>query len=148
MKIWKKKHFAVFKQTCLYIYVIYNGSTRSTKIWICEICIGNPEMHEIVSGTKHFITFLSLRFFDMRRERHNFFYKRATDFVDPQNRRLSSRLESQLTAFFQIPKILNTSGHDVIHVPGLFPSWGFYCDFSDCHINPPRAWTPALNVCT
>ena len=27
----------------------------------------------------------------------------------------------------------------------LFPIWGFYCDISNCHIRPPRAWTPVLN---
>ena len=71
------------------------------------------------SGTKLFITFLSLRFFDMRRERHNFFLcwlfvyrqcstprlnKCAAHFVDPnwsrlgetKNRLPFSRLESQL----------------------------------------------------
>ena len=45
--------------------------------------IGNPEIHKIGSGMKLFITFLSLRFFDMRRKRHNFFNKRAAHFVDP-----------------------------------------------------------------
>ena len=28
--------------------------------------------------------------------------------------------------------------------PVKFPIWGFYCDISDCHIIPARAWTPAL----
>ena len=32
--------------------------------------IGNPEIYEIGSGTKLLFTFLSLRFFDMKRERH------------------------------------------------------------------------------
>ena len=75
---------------------------------ICELYIRNPEIHEIRSGTKLFITFLSLRFFDMRRERRNFFNKRAAHFVDPnwsrrgetKNQLASARLESQLTAFF------------------------------------------------
>ena len=44
-----------------------------TKIRIWEMYIGNPEIHKNGSGTKLFITFLGLRFFDMRRERHNFF---------------------------------------------------------------------------
>ena len=79
------------------------------------------------SGTKLFITFLSLRFFNIRRERHNVLLcwlfihrqllthwpnKYAAHFVDPnwsclsetKNQQPSSRLESQLTAFFQIPK--------------------------------------------
>ena len=85
---------------------------------------------------KLLFTFLSLRFFDMRRERetHNFFLcwlfhltpPRAAHFVDPnwsrrgetKNRLPSSRLESQLLLFFQIPQILSASGHDIIHVPG------------------------------
>ena len=54
---------------------------------------------------KTFYSLLSLRFFDMRRERHNFFNKRAAHFVDPnwsrrgvtKNRLPSSRLEFQLT---------------------------------------------------
>ena len=42
-----------------------------------------------------------------------------------------------IDCFFQIAKILSASGHDVIHVPGHFPIWGFYCDISDFHIHPP-----------
>ena len=96
--------------------------------------IGNPEIQEIGSGMKHFITFLSLSFFDIRRERHNFFNKRVAYFVDSnwsrvgetKNRLPSSRLESQLTAFFSNLKILSpASGHDVIHVPGPISYQGF-----------------------
>ena len=121
-------------------------------------------------------TFLSLRFFDIRKERHtNFFLcwlfhltpPRAAHFVDPNWSRLgetkkrlpSSRLESQptrsefksqLTAFFSNPKILSSSlsGMTSFTSPVLFPIWDFYCDICDCHIRPARAWTPALNVCT
>ena len=42
-------------------------------MWKIFIRIYESEKHEIGSGTKLFITFLSLRFFDMRRERVNFF---------------------------------------------------------------------------
>ena len=48
-------------------------------IQICEIDImfiiiyRNLKTLKIGSGIKLFITFLSLRFFDMRRGRHNFF---------------------------------------------------------------------------
>ena len=65
------------------------------KVWT-KICIrdtnqdmhtsyryGNPKTLEIGSGRKLFITFLSLRSFNVRRERHNFFNKRAAQFVDP-----------------------------------------------------------------
>ena len=90
-----------------------NGSTRSTKIWIRETYIGNPEIYEIGSGTKLFITFLSLRFFDMRRERHTIsFYADFSIWTPPRaspppqttgmasvsskNRLPSPRLESHL----------------------------------------------------
>ena len=86
--------------------VIYMGPKifkDTTKIRICEMYIGNPKTLKIGSGTKLFITFLSLRFFDMRRERHNFLNKHAAHFIDPNWSRLgetknwppSSRLESQ-----------------------------------------------------
>ena len=114
--------------------------------------IGNPEIHKIGSGTKIFITFLSLSFFDMRRERHNFFNKCTAHLVDPswscwgetKNRLPSSRLKSQLTnCFFQIPKSSALSGMTSITSPVIFPIWGFYCDISDCHIRPAR-----VNTCT
>ena len=124
---------------------------------ICELYIRNPEIHEIRSGTKLFITFLSLRFFDMRRERRNFFNKRAAHFVDPnwsrlgetKNQLASARLESQLTAFFfKSSKSSALLGMMSFTSPVLFPIGGFYSDISDCYICPARACTPALNVCT
>ena len=92
----------------------------------------------------------------MRRERHNFFNKRTAHFVDPnwsrlcetKNRLPSSRLESQLTVLFQIPKSLVLPGMTSFMSLVTFPLWGFYCDISDCHIRSACAWTPALNVCT
>ena len=96
----------------------------------------------------------------MRRERHSFFLcwlfhltpPRAAHFVDPnwsrrgetKNRLHSSRLESQLTVFFQIPQILSASGHDVIHFPGPISYLGFLL----WHLwlsHPPRAH---MNTCT
>ena len=68
--------------------------------------------------------------------------------VSSENRLASSKPKSQLIGFFSNSKILSASGYDVIHVPGPFPIWGFYCDISDYHIRPARVWTPALNVCT
>ena len=61
---------------------------------------------------------------------------------EAKNRLPSSRL------LFQIPQILSASGMTSFTSPVLFPIWGFYCDISDCHIRPARAWTPALNMCT
>ena len=65
----------------------------------------NLKTLEIGSGTKLFITFLSLRFFNMRRERHNFFlcwlfHLTPTTCGETKNRLPSFRLESQLTVFF------------------------------------------------
>ena len=77
-----------------------------------------------------------------------------------QNRLPSSRLESQLSRsefksqltvfvfFFQIPKSSALPGMTSFTSPASFTLWGFYCNISDCHICPARAWTPALNVCT
>ena len=121
----------------------------------------------------------------MRRERHNFFNKRAAHFVDPnwsrrgetknrlslskptsqlyrsefkyqllltqptrgarsvQSHLASPRSESQLTAFFQIPKILSASRHDVIHVPAHIS----YLRFLLWHLwfsHPPRT---RVNTC-
>ena len=106
-----------------------------------------------------FITLLSLRFFDMRRERHNFFNKRAAHFVDPnwsglENRLHSSRLESQLFRsefksqqffFFQIPKSSALPSMTSFTSPVPFTIWGFYCDISDCHICPACT---RVNTCT
>ncbi len=102
----------------------YDQDIQMHKTFIMFICIQESEKHKIGSGIKLLFTFLSLRFFDMRRERHNFFNKRAAHFIDPnwshrgetKNRLPSSRLESQL---------LSASGHDIIYVPGHFLSGVF-----------------------
>ena len=110
------------------------------------------EKHEIGSGTKLLFTFLSWRFFDMKRERHNFLLcwlfhltpPRATPRCKilvwhrraPENQLPFSSVESQLLFFFSNPQILSPSlpGHDVIHIPSPIFSLGFfYCDICDCH---------------
>ena len=121
---------------------------------------------EIGSGTKLLFTFLCVRFFDMRRERHNFFLcwlfhltptmcgplLQTTGLASASSKNLlpssnvksqlqltqptcgarsaqsflaSPRSKSRLTVFFQIPKILSASGHDVFHVPGPISYLGF-----------------------
>ena len=55
-----------------------------------------------------------------------------------------SAAKTQLTAFFQIPKIFSASGHDVIHVPGRIS----YLSFLLWHLwlsHPPRT---RVNTCT
>ena len=137
--------FSYYKRFTVHVTLRFKNTT---KIWICEIdrmfiyAYRNPKTLEIGSGTKLLFTFLSLRFFDMRRERHTIFFlcwlfhltpPCAAPFVEPnwsrlgetKNRLPSSRLESQLTAFFQIPQILSASRHDVIHVPCHISYLGF-----------------------
>ena len=142
-----------------YLCNIYR-SKNTTKIWIREINIGNPEKHEIGSGRKLLFTFSSWRFFDMRREKHNFFLcwlfhltpttcsPRHKLLVWPRRALKIDFLTQSLNLnelFFSNSKILSTSGHDVIHIPiFLFPIWGFYCDISDCHV-PHHAH---MNTCT
>ena len=105
--------------------------------------------HEISSCTKLLFTFLSLRFFDMKREREREREKRERErekiFLcwlvlhrqlsthsttrgarSTQSRLASPRSESQQLLFFQIPKILSTSGHHVSHAPGNHFQSGFF----------------------
>ena len=121
-------------------------------------------------------TFLSLRFFDTRRERHTIYYyayfsiwphhmqspPQTTGLASAssENRLASSKPKSQLTRsefksqlfffFFSNSEILSPSlpGMTSFTSPISFSIWGFYCDICDCHIHPARALTPALNVCT
>ena len=115
------------------------------------------EKHKIDSGTKLLFTFLSLRFSDMRRERHNLSmltvcpssalnsltqptrgHPNWSGLTQIKNRLPSSSVESQLTVFFfksQNPQPI-TSGHDVIHIPSLI----FYLGFLLWHLllsHPP-----------
>ena len=66
-----------------------------------------------------------------------------------QSRLASPRSEYQLTAFFQIPRILSDSGHDVIHVPGHFLS-GVFIVTSLIVTSAPRAreHLHSTNPCT
>ena len=112
-----------------------------------------------------FITFLSLRFFVMRRERQFLSYltfqsESTTCGTPPQTTsQASASSENRLASispnlnslfFFQIPKC---SAHPFWAWRNPCPRfhfqfWVFYCDICDCHIRPERAWTPALNVRT
>ena len=60
--------------------------------------------------------------------------------------RLSPKLNELL--FFKSPKSSALPGMTSFTSSVPFPIRGFYCDISDSHIRPARAWTPALNVCT
>ena len=100
-------------------------SMLHSQIWVREMYIGNPEIYKIGSGTKLFITFLSLKFFDMRRERHNSFNKRAAHFVDPNWSRRGDYLplDSNLNCFFfQIPKSSALPGMTSFTSPNPFLS--------------------------
>ena len=123
-----------------------------SQIWVCEIFI-------YVKKRSQWFTFLSLRFFEMRRKRHNFFqcwlfvHRQLStlwlNHVRPppqttglasassENRLSSSRHESQL-CLFSNPKILSSSlpGMTSFTSPVLFTIWGFYFNISDCHIHP------------
>ena len=138
-----------------------------TKIWICEICIKNPRNPQntddsLSSGTKLFIIFLSLRFFDMRKERHDVFLSWLFHLIPPraaprckllvwprrapENQLPSSCVESQFTVFFQIQK---SSAH-------RFRAWchsGAWLHFLSggfivTSVIVTSTCTPVLNVCT
>ena len=113
----------VFFFFCIRIVIyIIPRSKNTTKIWICEIDIRNPEIYETLttlffgSGTKLSFTFLSLRFF-WHVERETQFLSMLNFPSDPhhmrpppqitglasassENRLASSSVESQLTIFF------------------------------------------------
>ena len=135
------------------------------KTFIMFIRIKESEKHEIGSGTKLLFTFLSLRFFDMRRERHNFFLYWLFPLTPPRAAlrckllvwpwrapkiNYSVQVQISTNCFFSNSKILSPSlsGMTSSTSPVTFPIWGFYCDICDCHIRSARAWTPELNVCT
>ena len=91
------------------ITVIYNGSTRSTKIWICEIEIGSSNVHrcsyaywkpktlEIGSGTKLLSTFLSLKVFRHEERETQFLQQKRGIFRRPQL--VSPRRDQKSTTF-------------------------------------------------
>ena len=119
--------------------------------------------HEIGSGTKLLFTFLSLKLFDMRREKHNLSMLTAftssalnqtnarsvqSRLVSPSSESRLSRSEAgtQLAAFSQIQK---SSAHASeawrhSHPLVIIPIWDFYIDISEWHILSARAWTPGL----
>ena len=137
-------------------------------------------MHRNPKSTKHwrlswfryetFITFFKFRFFDTRRERHNFSMltvrrssapnsltqptrarmPQSTNWTSlAQVRKINSlRLSSNLNSllFFKIIKNPSPSfpGMTSFTSPVSFSIRGFYYDICDCHILPARARTPAL----
>ncbi len=135
----------------------------------------DPEIYETLwglsfgSGTKHLFTFLSLRFSDMRRERHNFLlcwllvHRQFTDSTNARESRRpqlvsprrapkinSPRLSSKLNSLvFSNSKILSPSlqGMTSFTSPVAFLIWDFYCDISDCHILPVRAREHLHSMC-
>ena len=147
---------------CLYRYV------EHTKTFIMHI--GIRKTREIGSGTKLFITFLSLRFFHMRRERHNFFLcwlfhltpSRAAPppkttglaSASSENRLASSKpksqlsrseFKSQLTVFFcQIPKTSALLGMTSFTSPVSFP----ICFFLLWHLWLSHSPRTRVNTCT
>ena len=123
-------------------FVMFNG------IWKTQ----NTYDSLFSSGTKIFITFLSLRFSDMRRDTFSYYadfsiwphhvrHSGANLLVWPRRAlkidylSLASNLKSLL--FFKSPNPQPVaSGHDVIHIPSPFSNWGFYC--SQCvHLTNP-----------
>ena len=128
----------------------------------CSYAYRNPKNTKLVQVQNFLLPFLSLRFFDMRRERHSFFLCWLFHLTPPcaapppqttglastssENRLALSSVETY--CFFQIPKSSGLLGITSFTSLVPFPIWGFYCDISDCHIHPARVWTLALNVCT
>ena len=141
-----------------------------SQIWVCEIFIYVKNVHNVpthigirkhskhlttlISGsrTKLFIIFLSLRFFDMRRKRHNFFlcwlFHQTPPRAAPAANYWSSlgelrkstcflyRRISTHSSFYQIPKLSELTGMTSFMPPVYFLSGFFFCDISDCHIRP------------
>ena len=156
---------------CICNIFTLKNTTKIREMHICSYAYRNQKTLETLdnflgSGTKLFITFLSLSFFGIRRERHNFFLcwlfhltpsraaPRRKLLVSPrgapENQLPSSTVECPLFCLFSNPKILSPSlpGMTSFTSPVTLSIRGFYCDICDCHILPARAWTPALNVCT
>ena len=112
-----------------------------TKVFIMRINIGIWKKKEISSGTKLLFTFLSLRFFDMRRERHNFLLCWLFHLTPPRaapplqttglasastENRLNGLASNLNSVFFKFPNPQTiTTRHDVIHIPGPISDLGF-----------------------
>ena len=114
---------------------------------------------KLVQVWNFYLPFLSWRFFDMRRETHNFFLcwlfhltptpsqTTGLALASSENRLLSSSVESHLFFFFfkfQNPQPI-ASGHDVIHVPGPISYLGFLWHLWLSH--PPRACLNTYTQC-
>ena len=127
--VWNRTDYNIFKN-------------YQTKLRTCEIYIRESEIHEIGSGTKLSFTFLSLRFFDMKREKHNFFLCWISIWPSPRAapaanywsglgelRKSTCFVQAQISTrcFFSNPKILSPSlpGMTSYTSPVIFPIWVF-----------------------
>ena len=130
------------------------------------------EKHDIGSGMKLLFTFLSLRFFDTRREKHNFLLcwlfvhrqisthwlnKRAAHFVDPNRSRLGELRKSTCSVQAQIStncifKIPKSSAHRFQAWRHSWPRFhflsGVFIVTSVIVTSAPRTREHRLNVCT
>ena len=138
---------------------------------MCEIDIGNPKYTTFTKliQVRNFITF-ELKVIRHEERETQFFYAdcfyicpkphaaphlqtAGLASAGPESQPFCSDAGTQL-CFSQIPQILSTSEHDVIHLPrSYFLSGNFYFDICEWHILPLHAWTPALmlhltNPCT
>ena len=120
------------------------------------------EKHKIGSGTKLLFTFLSLRFSDMRRERHNFFLGWLFHLTPPhaaphhkllvwlrwalENQLPSSSVKSQLTVFFkfQNPQL---TGMMTFMSPGPISYQGFFIVTSVIVTSTPHAHEHLHSMC-
>ena len=114
--------------------------------------------YDFLVQVRNFLLPLSLRFFDIRRERHNLsmltFPSARPQHVwhSPQNHcelakvTLLLRTARLNSDFFQISQNLphTLPVHDVIHIPGHILSLGFYFEICERHIVPARASIPVL----
>ena len=143
-----------------YVYRMFiRIGIRKTRNWFkYETFIYRFEFKVFRHEERERLNFLLCWLFVHRQLSTHWLNKRAAHFIDPnwsrfgeiKNRLPSSRLESQLFLFFQIPKssaLLGITSFTSVTSPVHFPIWGFYCDISDCHICLAREWKPALNVC-
>ena len=148
-----------------YLLVTYR-SKNTTKIWVHEIDIGNPEIYETPATLflgfryKTFIYLFEYKVF-RHEERQTHLLTRLTFPSDPttcgtppqttglasassENQLASSESKSQLTDFFfKFPNpqpIPSRPGGGISYLGFLL--WYLWLSHS------PRAWTPALTVCT
>ena len=133
----------IYVCVCVCGYVTYNGSTRSTKIWIRETDIGNPKytIFTKLVQVRNFITF-ELKFtrheervtrsfyadcFYICPKPHAALHLQTTGLASTGPESQPSRSDAGIHCFSQIPKILSASGDDIIHFPrSYFPSRNFF----------------------